>query len=301
MRIHFIGMGERIMGDLAVALDHKGHQVTGSDLSFSKLALYGLEGMTLVPEQLGWFPKKITPSLDKVIVGRQVHLDNPELQAAQRLGLPICSYPEYIYDYTQDKQRIVITGGVEKTLVCVLVLHVLVSCHKAFDYVVDSPKLETSVQLSDAPIIILESDVNPSSPIDSQPQSLRYQHNMALISGIGWESSDAYPTLEVYLKQITKLADTSPKGGTLIYCEEDRLIKAIGNQNRIDVKGVPYKAHAHRYAADQVYFVTPQRDIPCQYADTAFVCAVSGAQQLLRNLAVPDQQFYEALATFFAD
>jgi UDP-N-acetylmuramate: L-alanyl-gamma-D-glutamyl-meso-diaminopimelate ligase len=301
MRIHFIGMGDRIMGDLATALCQKGHQVTGSDLSFSELALSGLESMGLVPEQLGWFPQKITSSLDKVIVGRQVYPNNPELLAAQQLGLPICSYPEYIYDCTQDKQRIVIAGSAERTLISVLVVHVLASFHKAFDYVVDAPKLGTSVQLSDAPIIILEGDINPSSPIDSQPQSLHYQHNVALISGIGWEHSDTYPTLEAYLKQLTKLADASPKGGTLIYCEADSLVQAIGNQTRTDVKGVPYKAHAHHYVADQAYFVTPQRDIPCQYADTAFMCAVSGAQQLLRNLAVPDQQFYETLTTFLVD
>jgi UDP-N-acetylmuramate: L-alanyl-gamma-D-glutamyl-meso-diaminopimelate ligase len=301
MRIHFIGMGDRIMGDLATALCQKGHQVTGSDLSFSKLSLYGLESKELVPEQLGWFPQKITPSLDKVIVGRQVNLNNPELLAAQQLGLPICSYPEYIYDCTQDKQRIVITGGAARTLVCVLVVHILASLHKAFDYVVDASKLGTSVQLSDAPIIILEGDINPSSPIDSQPQSLYYQHNVALISGIDWKHSDTYPTLEAYLKQLTRLADASPKGGTLIYCEEDDLVQAIGSQARADVEGIPYKAHAHRYAADQVYFITPKRDIPCQYTDTAFMYAVSGAQQLLRNLAVPDQQFYEALTTFLVD
>jgi hypothetical protein len=31
------------------------------------------------------------------------------------------------------------------------------------------------------------------------------------------------------------------------------------------------------------------------------VCALAGAQQLLHNLAVSDQQFYEALATFFVN
>jgi UDP-N-acetylmuramate: L-alanyl-gamma-D-glutamyl-meso-diaminopimelate ligase len=298
MKTHFIGMGERIMGDLAAALCQQGHQVTGSDVSFTKHALHGLESVALVPEQPGWFTQKITQSLDKVVVGRRVSSDNPELQAAQQLGLPIYSYPEYIYDYAQDKQRIVIIGGKETTLICVLVLHVLAFLHKAFDYVVDAAALKASVRLSDAPIIILEGDVEPSSSIDSQPHSLHYQHHMALISGIGWESSSTYPTLDTYLKQLKKLADASPKGSTLIYHEEDNLVKAIGNQARTDVKRVPYKAHAHRYKDDQVYLITPQGTVPFQEKDAASMCALAGAQQLLHNLAISDQQFYEALATF---
>lgn len=300
MKTHFIGVGERIMSDLAAALCQQGHQVTGSDVSFTKLALRGLESAALVPEQPGWFTQKITQSLDKVVVGRQVSSDNPELQAAQRLGLPICSYPEYIYDYAKDKQRIVITGGKETTLICILVLHVLAFFHKAFDYVVDAAELEASVQLSDAPIIILEGDVKPSSSIDSQPQSLHYQHHMALISGMGWESSSTYPTLDTYLKKVKKLADASPKGSTLIYYEEDDLVKTIGKQARIDVKGVPYKAHAHRYKDGQAYLITPEGTTPFQEKDTASMCALAGAQQLLLNLAISDKQFYEALPTFFA-
>jgi len=291
-------MGERIMSDLAAALCHQGHQVTGSDVSFAQLSLHSLESVALVPEQPGWFPHDITRSLEKIIVGRQVHPNNPELQVAQQLGLPVCSYPEYICDYAQDKQRIVITGGEEKTLICLLVLHVLTFLHKAFDYVVDTAKLKTSVHLSDAPIMILEGDVKPSSSIDSQPQSLRYQHHMALISGIGWESSDDYPVLEAYLEQVTRLADASPKGGTLIYCEEEDHVSAIGSQARTDVKGVPYKAHAYRYEDGKVLLRVPRGDIALQYTDTTSMGAIAGAQQLLRNLAVSEQQFYEALATF---
>ncbi|MFM2428774.1 MAG: hypothetical protein RL012_658 [Bacteroidota bacterium] len=301
MTIHLIGVGERIMGDLASTLYQQGHKITGSDVSFSKYTLHDPANVAIVPERPGWFPQKIQQDLEKVIVGRKVHPNNPELQAAQRLGLPICSFPGYIHDYARDKQRIVITGGQEKTLLCVLVLHVLEHLHRAFDYVVDSSTLETSVQLSKAPIIILEGDVSPSSPINSTPQSLCYQHNMVLIGGIDWESGHVPPTPETYLKQVTALADASPKGGTLIYYDEDSLVRAIGSKERIDVKRVPYQTHPHRYDDRQAYLITPQKDIPFPYADAASMGAVAGAQQLLRNLAVQDQQFYAALATFFVD
>jgi len=299
MNIHFIGLGERIMGDLAMSLSQQGHAITGSDVAYSDTSFNRLRSeVPSIAAQNGWFPQHIQSNLDMIIVGSEVHADNPELQAAQQLGLPICSYPEYIYRYAQDKQRIVIMGGTEKKLLCLLVLHVLEHLHQPFDYIVASPKLEASVQLSNAPIIIIEGGMTPASCLDTQPQSLYYQHNMALIGGVGWESNSTDLTLEAYLAQLTKLADASPKGGTLIYYEEDNLIHAIGSQARADVRAVPYQAHPHRYKEQQAYLIAPQKDILSP--DGAHVmCAIAGAQQLLRNLAISDQPFYEALATFF--
>lgn len=296
MRIHFIGIGECMMGDLAGALCLQGHTVTGSDEHFSASLLPRLKDSGLMPAQPGWFPAKIKHGLDKVIVGRQVHADNPELLAAQQLGLSLCSYPEYIYAYAQDKRRVVITGGEEKTLLCRLVLHVLAYLRKAFDYAVDAPALATRVRLSDAPIIILEGDAAPSSSIDLRPQSLCYQHNVVLIGGIGWVASATYPTLAAYLQYVTSLADASPKGGVLIYCEEDKAVKSIGSKARADVKPEAYKAHRHKGA--QGHLITPQGAVPFPYTDVASMRAVAGAQRLVRNLGITDERFYGALASF---
>eukprot|EP00540_Astrosyne_radiata_P022245 CAMPEP_0116850234 /NCGR_PEP_ID=MMETSP0418-20121206/16042_1 /TAXON_ID=1158023 /ORGANISM="Astrosyne radiata, Strain 13vi08-1A" /LENGTH=135 /DNA_ID=CAMNT_0004482099 /DNA_START=101 /DNA_END=508 /DNA_ORIENTATION=+ len=135
------------MSDLAAALYKQGHQITGSDVAFTESALSSLESVSLVPEQSGWFPKKITKKLDKVIVGQQVSPANPELQTAQQVDLPILSYPQYVYDYAQDKQRIVVTGEKEqRTLISALVVHVLAFHNKAADYVVDVKRLATTAQ-----------------------------------------------------------------------------------------------------------------------------------------------------------
>jgi UDP-N-acetylmuramate-alanine ligase len=46
--------------------------------------------------------------------------DNPELLRAQELGLKIYSFPEYIYEASRDKQRIVIGGSHGKTSITAL-------------------------------------------------------------------------------------------------------------------------------------------------------------------------------------
>lgn len=279
MSIHLIGIGERIMRDLATALSTQGHTITNSEESAVDLG---------------------KQAIDQVIVGRQVQAGHPALQAVQQQGLPLCSYPEFIYTQANSKQRIVVAGE-EKNLTCLLILHVLRQLHKAFDYVVDTPTLATSVQLSDAPIIILEGDVMPSSSIDLQPQSLRYQHHMLLLGTMPWQASTAYPLLETYRQYVTRLADASPKSGTIIYCEEDKLVQAIARVPRSDVKVEAYGVHPHRKGDTQVHLITPQGDIPFPDATPAALRAVAGAHQLMHHLGITDEQFYKTLATFHTD
>ncbi|MEL6358421.1 MAG: hypothetical protein AAFQ01_00600 [Bacteroidota bacterium] len=278
MKVFLIGMEERVMRDLAAALQAQGHIVTDSHEANTNL----------------------TGQIDQVIVGRQVQLDHPALQAVQRQGLPICSYAEFIHTYAQDKQRIVITGQ-EKHLICLLVLHVLNRLHKSFDYVINAPNPAGSVQLSDAPVIILEGDELPYSPIAPEPQSLYYQHHILLLGTMAWEANEAYPTLETYRQYITRLADASPKSGTLIYGDADKTVQAIASAPRADVQTETYDTHPHRQENGQVYLITPQGDVPFPAADPASIRAVTAALRLMRNLAITDRQFYEALANFHID
>lgn len=285
------------MSDLAILLCQQGHQVTGSDVTFAEHPATRKPHTIHLPEERGWFPHRITKNLDKVIVGRRVHPDNVELKAAQQLGLAIYSYAAYIYDYAEDKQRIVITDSEESKLISALVLHVLTFLRRDFDYVVHTAHQGVKVKLSHAPIIILESDLYPASPIHPLPQSLCYQHNVILLSSADWVHNATYPTYASYVAQIRKLVNATPKGGTLIYHKKDTLLKAIKGHTNMDIKEITYIIHAHQYAHGQAYLSTPQATIPFPYADTASLCAVAGAQQLLRNLAVTETQFYEALKT----
>lgn len=298
MRLHFIGIGERTMADLAIALHNIGHFVTGSDVILdTPLTVQGNHPSCLIPKRLGWFPQKIVSHLDHVIVGERIDANNVELQAAQSLGIPVYTYSGYICEYARDKQRIVVTGDKERKLVCTLTLHVLDYLKKVVDYVVEVPLPAVSVKLNDAPIIILEGDSSPSFSSDSRPKSLQYQHNMVLMA-TDQQASRTYPTPHAYLQYVTNLMASSPKGGTVVYCEEDTLIKAVVDKSVADVKKVPYKEHTSRQEKGNGYLVTPQGDIPFPLNSPYTERAVAGSQYLLRNLAVNDAQFYEALATF---
>jgi UDP-N-acetylmuramate: L-alanyl-gamma-D-glutamyl-meso-diaminopimelate ligase len=235
-KIHFIAIAGSVMHNLAVALKSAGHQVTGSDDDIFEPSKSTLESHGLLPKESGWYPEKITADLDTVIVGMHASASNPELLKAQELKLNIVSFPEFIYQQSLNKQRIVIAGSHGKTTITAILVHVLNFYKRKFDYVVGAkvPGLENTVQLSDAPIILIEGDEYLASPLDPTPKFLLYRHHIGIISGISWDHANVFPSEDEYVKQFDVFADQTPKGGILIYCEEDPMTMMIGKKERPD-------------------------------------------------------------------
>src|ERR1700749_2711807 len=248
MRIHFIAIGGSAMHNMAIALHRKGFKVTGSDdvlfePSVSRLSKYGL-----FPEKEGWYPEKVTTDLDAVILGMHARADNPELLKAQELGLKIYSYPEYIYEQSKDKLRVVIGGSHGKTTITSMILHVLQLAGKKFDYLVGAQLegFETMVGLThDAPIMVIEGDEYLASPIDRRPKFHLYKANVGVISGIAWDHINVFPTFENYTDQFKLFIETIQPGGTLIYSESDEVLKNLVVADHSNVSKKPYNLPEH--------------------------------------------------------
>lgn len=233
MNVHFIAIGGAAMHNLALALNEKGYIITGSDDAIFNPSKSRLEANGLLPAKMGWFPEQITNEIDAVILGMHAREDNPELIRAQELGLKIYSYPEYLYEQSINKQRIVIGGSHGKTTITSMVLHVLNKQNIDCDYMVGAQLdgFETMVKLTDAPIIILEGDEYLSSPIDLRPKFHLYKPHIALLSGIAWDHINVFPTFSDYLKQFEIFIDEINPGGYLTYCSDDESLNIISSQN----------------------------------------------------------------------
>ena len=181
MNIHLIAIGGSAMHNLAIALKKKGYNVSGSDDAIFEPSKGRLEKHGLLPKENGWWPKKITKKLDAIILGMHARIDNPELLHAQKLNIPIFSYPEYIYQQSKNKKRIVIGGSHGKTSITAMILHVLKNREIDCDYLVGAQLngFDTMVKLSSSPIIILEGDEYLSSPIDKRPKFHLYKPRRA--------------------------------------------------------------------------------------------------------------------------
>ncbi len=299
-RVHFIAIGGSVMHDLALHLAKKGMQVSGSDDEIYDPAKSSLAAQGLLPEQYGWFPEKITEDIDAIVLGMHARADNPELKRAKELGLRVYSYPEYIYEQSKDKQRIVIAGSHGKTTITSMILHVLQYLGRDFDYVMGARTATVPglVQLTNAPIIVIEGDEYLTSPIDPAPKCLKYQHHIGLISGIAWDHYNVFPTLDDYVRQFELFADASPKCGTLIYCEDDDLATVIGRKERPDVNRIEYKAHPHQVRDGITYLKTDQGEVQIQLFGYHNMQNISGALEICTRIGVLHTDFYTALPSF---
>src|SRR5690349_18151227 len=246
--IHFIAIGGAAMHNLALALQQKGYQVTGSDDEINEPSLSRLKNAGILPPQIGWFPEKITKSLDAVILGMHARADNPELLRAQELGVKIYSYPEYLYEFSKHKLRVVIGGSHGKTTITSMILHVLKNSNRDFDYMVGA-KLEgfdTMVRLTEnSPVIVLEGDEYLSSPVDLRPKFHLYHADIALLSGIAWDHINVFPTFREYVKQFQLYVDQIPPAGTIVYCSNDAIVQQVIENTSSYCKKIPYSIPDH--------------------------------------------------------
>ncbi|QNE39774.1 peptidoglycan synthetase [Hymenobacter sp. NBH84] len=301
-RLHLIATGGSIMHNLALALHQRGTHVTGSDDEIFEPAKSRLQAAGLLPAEEGWFPEKITADLDAVIVGMHARPDNPELLRAQELGLRVYSFPEFIYEASKDKQRIVIGGSHGKTSITSLILHVLRYHQRKFDYAVGAQLagFDLMVQLTeDAPIIIIEGDEYLSSPIDRRPKFHLYQHHIGVISGISWDHINVFPTEEIYREQFRIFAEMTPKAGTLIYDQDDEQVQLVTVPTSPDVKYVGYGPHEHVLRDGKTYLLTKRDEqVPVQVFGAHNLRNISAAKEVCKQLGIKGKDFYEAIATF---
>jgi UDP-N-acetylmuramate: L-alanyl-gamma-D-glutamyl-meso-diaminopimelate ligase len=299
MRIHFIAIGGSAMHNLAIALHKKGFQITGSDdavfePSSSRLARFGL-----LPEVMGWDAGRISTALDAVILGMHAFPDNPELLKAQELGVKVYSYPEYIYEQTKDKLRVVIGGSHGKTTITSMILHVLNYYNRDFDYLVGAQLagFDTMVKLTnEAPVIIIEGDEYLASPIDRRPKFHLYKANVAVISGIAWDHINVFPTFENYVEQFDTFINTIQPGGKLIYCELDAEVRKVVEASAASIEKIPYQIPAHD-VQDGITRLLPG-GTPLNVFGNHNLMNLSAAKHVCASLDISEQQFDEAIASF---
>ncbi|MDE3235427.1 MAG: peptidoglycan synthetase [Bacteroidota bacterium] len=248
MRVHFISIGGSVMHQLAIALQRKGYQVSGTDDEIFEPAYSNLAAEGLLPTAIGWQPNLISPDLDAVILGMHAKSDNPELLRAKELGLKIYSFPEYIYQESKDKIRVIVGGSHGKTTTTSMVMHVLKYSAKAFDYLVGArlEGFDQSVNITDAPVIVCEGDEYPASTLEKRPKFHFLFPHVAILTGIAWDHINVFPTFEFYKEQFIIFINKIEKNGILIYNESDKVLQELVLQNqRDDIRYQPYNVPAH--------------------------------------------------------
>ncbi len=301
MRVHFIAIGGSAMHNLALALHHKGYHVTGSDDAIFDPSKSRLAAKDLLPEAYGWFPEKISEELDAIILGMHAKADNPELLKAEELGIKIYSYPEFLFEQSKNKTRVVIGGSHGKTTITSMILHVMHYMEKEVDYMVGAQLegFDTMVHLTeDNDFIVLEGDEYLSSPIDRRPKFHLYQPNIALLSGIAWDHINVFPTFENYVEQFEIFLNQITNGGAIIYNQEDPEVKRVVEASTSLIKKYPYATPAYEVEDGETLLETNEGPMPIEVFGKHNLNNLEGARWICQLMGVDADDFYEAIATF---
>jgi len=301
MRVHFIAIGGAVMHNLAIALHLKGYNVTGSDDEIFEPSRSRLKEYGLLPEKWGWDTGIITKDIDTIILGMHAKPDNPELIKAHDLGIKIMSFPEYLYEQTKDKKRIVIAGSHGKTTTTSMIMHVFRVLGIKFDFMVGSQidGFETMVGLSDeARIAVFEGDEYLTSALDKRPKFHLYMPDIAVLNGIAWDHMNVFPTFENYIEQFKIFVDKISDGGSLIYFDGDPEVKKIALASRHDIKKTAYKVHGYFQNKTGFYAATHNRVVQVKIFGEHNMQNLSAAREVCFAVGVSEDDFYESIKSF---
>lgn len=289
------------MHNMALALHHQGYQVSGSDDEIFEPARSRLAAHGLLPAAEGWDAARITDDLEAVILGMHARADNPELIRARERGIRVYSFPEYIYEQSKNKQRIVIGGSHGKTTITAMIMHVFRQCGLDFDYMVGSQLegFDTMVRLSaTAPLIVLEGDEYLTSPLDPRPKFHLYLPHIALISGIAWDHINVFPTWEIYKDQFRTFISLIQPGGCLVYCAEDPELQQMAEEARADIERLPYGIPSHRIENGVTRLDTLAGEVPLEVFGQHNLMNLEGARRVCAAVGIESEAFYAAIRSF---
>tara|TARA_B100001093_G_scaffold180346_1_gene172968 strand:+ start:8278 stop:9642 length:1365 start_codon:yes stop_codon:yes gene_type:complete len=301
MRVHFIAIGGSAMHNLAIALHKKGYEVSGSDDNIFEPSRSRLEKYGLLPKKLGWYKSKINLEIDFIILGMHAKSNNPELLEAQNKNIKVVSYPEFIYEMSKEKTRVVIGGSHGKTTITAMVMHVLNSCGIESDYMVGAQLegFDTMVHLTDDnDFIILEGDEYLASAIDKRPKFHLYKPNIALISGISWDHINVFPTQENYKEQFKIFLDSIIDGGVLVYNGLDEDVKQVSEDCQKSIRKLEYSMPEYEIINGQTFLISDEGKLPLKIFGDHNLSNLSGAKLICQLIGIQDDQFFGSIISF---
>ena len=300
-KVHLISVTEPLVYDLALALHQKGYEVSvsGDGLTDAVLAKLGEEGCSCYGN--GWFPERLTKDIQFVVLGATVRQENPELIRAKELGLLVLSIPEFIFQRTKAKIRVVVAGSRGKKTIISMIVCALMRQKLAFDYALTSeiPLLSNRVHLSyEARIAIIEGDEHVTSALEKRFRLEFYRPHIAILTNLSWTPETDHASPEAYHSTFRNFASSIEREGKLIYFEGDPVVLQLAGEVREDITAMPYNQHEVIEKDGQTYLKTRYGDYPVYVPDRYFLINLNAARLACRQLGVKDADFYQALSEY---
>lgn len=288
------------MHQLALALQKQGYEVTGSDDEITDPAKSNLAAKGLLPDKFGWYPEKITKDIDAIVLGMHAKADNPELVAAKNAGIPIYSFPQYVYEVSKNKKRVVVAGSHGKTTITSMIMHILKDNGINFDYLVGArvAGFDQSVQLTDAPIIVLEGDEYPASVEEKRPKIFFYHPHISVLSGIAWDHINVFPTYENYFSQFEQYLKGMDSGAKVFYNNEDSEVQRAIATSGSNLLAVPYQTPPFHYEDGFPVLDTKDGPVKVSVFGRHNILNMQAAIDVCMELGIAEADCHKSIASF---
>jgi UDP-N-acetylmuramate: L-alanyl-gamma-D-glutamyl-meso-diaminopimelate ligase len=125
-----------------------------------------------------------------------------------------------------------------------------------------------------------------------------YKPNIALLSGIAWDHINVFPTFENYTDQFAIFTDSMIHGGSMIYNEEDEIVKEVVESSENHIKKYPYTTPNHFIENGITYIETAEGDLPLEIFGKHNLQNLAGAKWICQHMGIDEDAFYEAIGSF---
>lgn len=300
-KVHFISVEEPLIRDIALATRLKGYDVSVSGEGLEEGFIAQLQSVGCICYGNGWYPEKLVKDMQAVVLGATVKQDNPELVRARQLGLLVQSIPEYIFQRTRTKTRLVVAGSRGKKTILSMIVCALQRQKLAFDYAFTSQVsgLPARMHMSyEARIALIEGDEHITSEVKRRFSLEFYRPHIAILTNLSWTTASDHETPEAYLKTYNTFSTSIEREGKLIYFGGDPAVTRLAQQVRGDITAIPYESHPVAERNGETFLSTRYGDYPVRIPDRYFLINLSAAHLACRQLGVKDSNFYQALSEY---
>lgn len=300
-KVHLISVTEPLVLDLALAIHEKGYEVSVSGDGITEEVVAKLRAAGCTCHGNGWFPERLIKDSNFVVLGATVKQDNPELIKAKELGLLILSIPEFIFQRTKEKTRVVVAGSRGKKTIISMIVCALQRQKLVFDYALTSEValLPNRVRMSyEARIALIEGDEHVTSALEKRFQLEFYRPHIAILTNLSWTPDTDHATPDAYYDTFRSFTKLIEREGKLIYFEGDRMVKQLAENVREDITAIPYGEQAVIEKDGATFLQTRYGDFPIRIADSYFLTNLNAARLACRQLGVKDADFYRALSEY---
>src|SRR6266699_75917 len=218
-RVHFVGIGGIGMSGIAEVLLNLGYKISGSDLKRSPVTdrLHSL-GATVFE---GHSAENVIGA-DVVVTSSAINAENPEVEEARTLHVPVIQRAEMLAELMRLKYGIAIAGMHGKTTTTSMVAAVLAAGGLDHTVVVGGrvDAMGSNARLGTSRYLVAEAD-------ESDRSFLMLSPILSVVTNIDREHMDCYRDMADVEQAFVEFVDRVPFYGMVVACNDDGLLRRL--------------------------------------------------------------------------